>query len=39
MRLRNVKGSRETIAANEWVVKDITTYRGSWKKDILLLIL
>ena len=34
MRLRNVKGSRETIAANEWVVKDINTYRGSWKSEI-----
>lgn len=34
MRLRNVKGSRETIAANDWVVKDITEKKGSWAKDI-----
>ncbi len=30
MRLRNVKGSRETIAQNEWVVKDETSYKGKW---------
>lgn len=30
MRLRNVKGSRETIAANEYVVQDETGQRGSW---------
>lgn len=34
MRLRNVKGSRETIAANEWVVQNETVYRGNWKKEI-----
>lgn len=30
MRLRNVKGSRETIAANEWVIKDLPEKKGSW---------
>ena len=34
MRLRNVKGSRETIAANEWVVQDLTAHRGNWKNEI-----
>lgn len=34
MRLRNVKGSRETIAANEWVVKDLAEMRGIWAKEV-----
>lgn len=34
MRLRNVKGSRETIAANEWVVKEITAKRGNWAQEV-----
>ena len=31
MRLRNVKGSREHIAINEYVIKDAETYKGTWK--------
>ncbi len=31
MRLRNVRGSRETIATNEFVIKNETEYRGTWK--------
>lgn len=31
MRLRNVKGSRETIAESEYVVKDENTMKGKWK--------
>ncbi len=34
MRLRNVKGSRETIAANDWVVKDLPSFKGKWKEEI-----
>ena len=34
MRLRNVKGSRETIAANEWVVKDLPAFKGHWAERI-----
>ncbi len=30
MRLRNVKGSRDTIAANEYVVKDEESMKGKW---------
>ena len=30
MRLRNVKGSRETIAANPLVIRDITEKKGQW---------
>lgn len=30
MRLRNVKGSRETIAANEYVVHTPEEYKGKW---------
>ncbi len=30
MRLRNVKGSRETIAANAYVVQDEMTFKGKW---------
>lgn len=31
MRLRNVRGSRETIAVNDFVIKNETEYRGTWK--------
>ena len=31
MRLRNIKGSREVIATNEFVVQDEETHRGQWK--------
>ncbi len=31
MRLRNVKGSRENIAASKWVVKEPETIKGNWK--------
>ena len=31
MRLRNVKGSREQIAANEYTIKDAEQVRGQWK--------
>lgn len=31
MRLRNVKGSRETIAANDFVIKNEAEYKGKWK--------
>lgn len=31
MRLRNVRGSRETIAANDFVIKNETEYRGTWR--------
>ena len=30
MRLRNVKGSRETIAANPLVIQDIKAQKGHW---------
>ena len=30
MRLRNVKGSRETIAANEYVIHDENAMKGKW---------
>lgn len=32
MRLRNVKGSRETIAENEFVIKNETEYKGKWNR-------
>lgn len=32
MRLRNVKGSRETIAANEYVVHTPEEYKGKWRE-------
>lgn len=32
MRLRNVKGSRDVIAANEYVIKDEETMKGKWKE-------
>ena len=31
MRLRNVKGSRETIANNEYVIQEPEKYKGNWK--------
>ena len=34
MRLRNVKGSRETIASNEFVIQDAEQYKGNWAKEI-----
>lgn len=32
MRLRNVKGSRETIAANEFALKNPEQYKGKWNE-------
>lgn len=32
MRLRNVKGSREHIAVNEYVIKDADQYKGTWRE-------
>lgn len=32
MRLRNVKGSREIIASNEYVIQEPETYKGRWKE-------
>ena len=32
MRLRNVKGSREMILSNEYVVKEPEEHKGAWKK-------
>ena len=32
MRLRNVKGSREQIAENEYVLKNAEDNKGKWKK-------
>ena len=32
MRLRNVKGSREQIAENKYVIKNAEEYRGRWKE-------
>ncbi len=32
MRLKNVKGSRERIAANEYALKDVEQNKGSWKE-------
>lgn len=34
MRLRNVKGSRETIAANDRVIREDSPVRGLWARDI-----
>ena len=34
MRLRNVKGSRETIASNEFVIQNAEQYKGNWAKEI-----
>ena len=32
MRLRNVKGSRETIATSKWVIMEPEKLKGNWKK-------
>lgn len=32
MRLRNIKGSRETIAVNEYVIQDAKQYKGKWRE-------
>ncbi len=32
MRLRNIPGSRETIAANEFVIQNPEQYKGKWKE-------
>ena len=32
MRLRNVRGSRETIASNEYVIKNEAEYKGKWNQ-------
>ena len=34
MRLRNVRGSREEIARNDYVIKNPEEYRGCWKEKI-----
>ena len=34
MRLRNVKGSRETIGASEFVIQNGEQYKGNWAKEI-----
>lgn len=34
MRLRNVKGSRETIASNEFVIQNGENHKGNWAKEI-----
>ena len=34
MRLRNIAGSREVIAQNEYVIHDIGEYKGQWKKSV-----
>ena len=34
MRLRNIAGSREVIAANEFVIHEPEKYKGSWSKEI-----
>ena len=34
MRLRNVRGSREKIAADDFVIKEADQYRGHWKEKI-----
>lgn len=34
MRLRNITGSREVIAANELVIHDPENHKGTWHKDI-----
>jgi tRNA (guanine-N7-)-methyltransferase len=31
MRLRNIKGSREIVAANDYVVQEPETWKGKWK--------
>ena len=34
MRLRNITGSREIIAGNDYVVHEPEKHKGSWKKDV-----
>lgn len=34
MRLRNIKGSKEFIAANDFVVHEPENYKGKWKEEI-----
>ena len=34
MRLRNITGSREVIAENDYVIHDIGMYKGSFKKEV-----
>lgn len=34
MRLRNVKGSRDTIAVSPYVIQDIEAMKGQWKKTV-----
>lgn len=34
MRLRNVKGSRETIAASEFTINEPNQFKGNWKKEV-----
>lgn len=34
MRLRNVKGSRDTIAVSPYVIQDIEAMKGQWKKNV-----
>ena len=30
MRLRNIRGAKETIAASDYVVQEPETYKGTW---------
>ena len=30
MRLRNIRGSKETIATSDYVVQEPETYKGTW---------
>lgn len=34
MRLRNVKGSRETIAASEFTINEPNQFKGKWKEEV-----
>lgn len=34
MRLRNIKGSKEIIAGNDFVIHEPKEYKGSWNKEI-----
>lgn len=34
MRLRNIKGSKEFIAANDFVIHEPENYKGKWKEEI-----
>ena len=33
-RLRNVKGSRETIAASEFTINEPNQFKGKWKEEV-----